>query len=172
MAKVIKNSRQLEKAMGELMKDAIFDASKAAEEIVDEFLRKWYGDYYPSQYDRTNQFLYSCVTSKVIRKGDTYSTTIYIDWKHMHHTKYVQKGDKMVEKKLTKAEERMIVEYANEGIHGIPGENQMVGKEPIRFWDDALAEMEQKDVIINAFYDWLKAQGYNVKFKQSGMYEF
>lgn len=170
MAKLVKNTKQLEKAMGELMKEALFDASKAVEEIVDEFLRQWYLDYTPVMYERTSQFLYSCVTSKVIRRGNSYQTKVYIDWKNMHHTKKIMQNGAEVTKPLTKSEEHLIVEYANQGIHGI--EDSEEGQKPVKFWDDALSEMEQKDIIINAFYDYLKWKGYDVEYHQEGVYDF
>lgn len=167
MATVIKNYKQLEKAMGQVLKDTIFDTSKVIQEVIDKFLNKWYGDYTPIKYQRTEQFLYdSCVTSKVVKSGNQYKTKIFIDYKNMHHFENTPNGAKP----LSKYKEHQIVEYANEGLHGI--ETSMQGHIPIRFWDDAEEYMNEQNTILNAFCDYLQYLGFEVSLIRDGGISF
>lgn len=167
MAKVIRNTKQLEAAMDKLMRKALDRTSEEVELLISHFLQLWYDDYSPHKYKRTYQFLKSCTRTKVAKRGDRYESRIYINYKKMHHILYV--GSEY-SRPFKPSEEYNIVQYANFGIHGIghgvPGDTQL------KFWDDALKEMNNTDYIVNCFYDYLKSLGFDVEFNQEGTVSF
>lgn len=167
MATVIKNYKQLERAMNKVLKEGIWDVSKEIEIVIDEFLARWYGDYTPKQYKRTEQFLYSCITSKVVKSGNQYKTKVFIDYKNMHHVTNLPDGKTLP---LSKEEEYEIVRNANMGIHGI--ETGELGFTEFRFWDETENYMEKQDFIVKAFYVFLVDKGFDVSIVRDGGISF
>ena len=168
MAKVIRNTKQLEAAMDKLMRKALDRTSEEVELLISHFLQLWYDDYSPVKYKRTYQFLHSCVRSRVARHGKKYESRIYIDYKNMHHI--MLSGGGTPDRPLKRSEELAIVQEANRGRHGIKDGEK--GFTEFRFWDEAMSKMNQDDYIINCFYNYLKSLGYNVEYNQSGAVPF
>lgn len=169
MATVIKNYKQLERAMNQVIKDGLADTAKEVNFVIDDFLERWYGDYIPKQYKRTGQFLYSCVTSKVVKNGNQYKTKIFIDYRNMKHFMEIP-DSKGKTRPLSKAEELEIVQNANMGIHGI--ETGEKGFTEFRFWDEAENYLDRKDFIVKAFYDYLVEKGFDVSIIRDGGMSF
>lgn len=164
MAKIIKNTKQLETAMDKIMRKALDGAAEDVELLISQFISLWYGDYLPIKYKRTYQFLHSCVRAKVIRHGSQYKTRVYIDYKNMHHIMDNVNGRNNVP--LTQSQEYAIVHEANRAIHGI--KDRKPGAEGIKFWDDAMDDMQQNDYIINSFYHYLKDMGFTATYVPDG----
>ena len=65
----ISNSQQLERVMKERLKGAIVSAQEKVYQVIDKFLKQYYAEYTPMQYDRTYQLLRSLVKSEIINNG-------------------------------------------------------------------------------------------------------
>ena len=67
MAKLVKNKKELEKAMDDLLKQGIEELSVYIDNLIHEFLEMWYDDYDPMVDTRTYQLLKACTIGKIER---------------------------------------------------------------------------------------------------------
>ena len=110
-----------------------------ANAIITDFIQHYYDEYDPSSYDRTYQFLDSCVNSHVSKEGNKYVIDIFIDY---HNLKYSIRNSKQV------------VEWANQGLHG----GYDVVDDHSHFWNDAMYSLkeDEKCILIKDFVKFLE----------------
>ena len=168
MAKVVKNSNELKAAMDKLLQTKLEDIKAMVQETIREFLELWYADYSQSLYPRTGQLLNSCVSTELVKSGNTYKARIYIDYSNMNHMSYWKNSRPPKENRyLTQDEELQIVRLADgrnagatSGIGGSrdkvqrglnhPSENVVVGagKHGVRFWTDAIDMLSGRENMV------------------------
>jgi len=144
MAKYIRNMNELGKAMDKYLYDFTNKASDKVKELIDSFIMLYYNNYSPLYYQRTYQFLDSCIRSDVIKEGNGYYVMIYIDTANLDYED---------------ATGEQVVNWANQGLHG----GMDVGDKD-KFWDDSI-EMLNKGYLIKLFGDYIKKNGFKVTIK-------
>lgn len=116
--------------MDKVLVNAMQTMTEACYNIVHEFLELYYDEYDPEHYRRINQFLESCVTTNVYRFNGNYYADIFIDYENLHY--------KLREPKL-------VVEWANEGLHG----GYDVTAIHHHFWDEAWDKLNRRILVQN-----------------------
>lgn len=137
--------------MNDLIKAIETEAAKALSQtadytksIIDDFIKEWYSDYTPTVYDRTYQFLASVVRSEVIRQsGNRLTVSVYLDKNLLHHA----------------TDEEGILQAADSGLHGSIYNHFEDGERHVRLWSDAEQEIRDKELIFDAFENYLKNKG-------------
>lgn len=76
---IFNSPSELENYLMKQMKLAIEQAEKKIHKVIDEFLKKYYGEYAPVEYERTYQLLHSLVKSDIVPKGRGYECHVYFD---------------------------------------------------------------------------------------------
>ena len=145
----------LEEVMRREIQKALDKTANVIKKKIDDYIQRWYDDYKPSQYQRTEMFKKSCVRTSVYPKGkDSYGVTVYIDEQHMRH-QFEMSG-------LT---ERHILDAANQGLHGatVPGHYEY-GDTRVKFWNDAIEELRESDwkLLMDELHKYLKHEGYHI----------
>lgn len=124
--------------VADLVKDKLYD-----------FIKEYYHEYSPAQYERTWKFLNSLVQTKAELVGNKWVATVYIDtsiqypstWNGEHwdmgNTAYM----------------------ANEGMHG----DRTVSN--LRFFDNAYEEILADKHLTSSLVAFMKKQGLSVKYK-------
>lgn len=161
MAKVVKNSKELEAAMGKVLEQAVAELKVVMNRTIEDFLKLWYDDYNQSKYVRTYQLLKAVTTTKVEKVGNKFKTQVYMNYENMHHMSYWDRLDKngkpRPNRQKTPQEELMVTRMADgrdiktgsllprdqqqRGISaGSLHENVIKnpGKHGVRFWTDAI----------------------------------
>lgn len=122
----------------DLVKDKLYD-----------FIKEYYQEYSPEQYERTWKFLNSLVQTKAELVGNKWIATVYIDtsiqysstWNGEHwdvgNTAYM----------------------ANKGLHG----NTKVGDQ--KFFHNAYREILSDKHLTSSLFSFIKKQGLSVKYK-------
>lgn len=68
------------------MSSAIEDTTEKIEKIIEQCVRKFYGEYSPAVYDRTYQLLHSYIKTNVVRNGMGYEARVYFDASSLDHS--------------------------------------------------------------------------------------
>lgn len=150
MGKVIKSYSDLYKIMEQQIQNAIDNVAIDVENLINEFLQKWYDDYEPIEYQRNYKFLKSCVRTQTKNTGGKITASVYIDTDNFSY------GD------ITGLE---VATWANRGIHGNPQTHGVKGNDGVEFWDDAIDMMKDYQMVQTNFIEYLKKNGINVIYK-------
>lgn len=126
---------ELFKSMNNALGNSIATMSQVCENIIDEFIEIYYDEYDPTSYRRTEQFLLSCLKTDVYKFSGKYYADIYIDYEDLHY----------------KLNGLVIVEWANEGLHG--GYDVIDDSEKHFFWDESWDKINRK-ILVQSFYQW------------------
>lgn len=114
-----------------------------------DFIKEYYQEYTPEQYERTWKFLNSLVQTKAELVGNKWIATVYIDtsiqYPSMWNGKHWDMGNTAY--------------MANEGYHG--GENVS----NLRFFDDAYKEILADEHLTTSLVAFMKKHGLSVKYK-------
>ena len=129
--------------MNKAFEDSMKRAAELVQKIIHAHIEEYYAEYDPIRYERTEQFLHSCVTSDVYRRGDVFCVEIYIDYDHMYY-------------KISNPWQ--VVDWANRGLHGGYDNKELGVSQPFsHFWDDAMEEIiPDKAMLIQNFIKWLE----------------
>lgn len=76
---VFNNPSELENYLMIQMRLAITQAEERIHKVIDSFLKKYYAEYSPVEYERTYQLLHSLVKSEITQKGKGYECHVYFD---------------------------------------------------------------------------------------------
>ena len=140
---VIKTYSELYKRIENSLKIALDKSANEIKEMIEFFIAKYYSEYEPKQYERTFQFLNSCVRTNVYRDGNAYKVVVYIDYINLDYED-IEGYD--------------VINMANLGFHGRPSI-----KTKTEFWSDSIEELKQGRFIQNEFAKFLKENGWTVK---------
>lgn len=154
---VINNERDLRNAMKQILANGTVEIANEVGLIIDNFLIAWYGDYDPKKYQRTYQFLNSCVTSELVYNKNSVSIQVYIDTSNLHYDEIDDSGFVIGEK-----DSEWVVDNADEGIHGT-GIYARKGRRPVKFWTDSNEMIHRKKTVLKAFSDYLDSEGISYK---------
>jgi glucan phosphorylase len=80
-----KSMADLERYVLSKAKDSLFETQNKIEEILREFIEKFYNEYSPDVYERTYQLFSSYIKTDVVRTGKGYRASIYFDASTMSH---------------------------------------------------------------------------------------
>lgn len=81
----IHNTSELKSALMSHISTAVYLMRDKVYEIIDECLVKFYLEYTPDMYVRTQQLLYSLVKTGVQKVGDGYEAYIYFDYNSLNY---------------------------------------------------------------------------------------
>ena len=140
---VIKTYSELYKLMENSLKNALDKSAEEIKQMIEFFIAKYYSEYEPKQYERTFQFLNSCIKTDVKKDGDSYKVVVFIDYINLDYEDIVGYDG---------------VSMANLGYHGRPSI-----KTKTQFWSDSMEELKQGRFIQEEFAKFLRSQGWNVK---------
>ena len=73
-------------------KGAIIIAQERVYRVIDGFLKKFYSEFDPSLYDRTQQLMRSLVKSNIVSTGNGWSVEIYFDLSRLDYSIKTLKG--------------------------------------------------------------------------------
>lgn len=68
------------------LKGAVQDTILKIEKIIEQCVRKFYGEYNPVLYDRTYQLLHSYIIVNAIMSGNGYEAEVYFDASRLDHS--------------------------------------------------------------------------------------
>lgn len=125
----IRTYGELNKRLNRLVRDGMKKVTKFATNEVKSTIRTYYDEFNPKRYNRTNQFLNSVVTEEVQLIGDTWFSSVAIDYEDMSYV--YDYGEDM----LFQGNGYEVVVAANRGEHGVETVGYLSKK---CFWDDAL----------------------------------
>ena len=146
---VIKTYSELYKVLEKATENAIDKVTIDIENLINDFLQKWYDDYNPKVYQRTYQFLNSCARINTTNIGGIIKATVLIDTS----TDY---GD------VTGLE---VANWANQGIHGNPETYGRRGYTRLEFWNAPMEVIKYYQMVQTNFIEYLKNNGLNVIYK-------
>lgn len=119
------------------------------EDKLYDFIKEYYREYTPEQYERTWKFLNSLVKTKAELVGNKWVATVYIDtsvqYPSMWNGEHWDMGNTAY--------------MANEGRHG----DRTVGS--MRFYDDAYKEILSDKHLTSSLAAFIKKQGLSVTYK-------
>lgn len=141
MSNTIKNLSQLDSAMEKYCYYAVSKMGEKVKKKIDEFIRYYYLEYTPDQYERTWKFLNSVVKTEPRKINNGFEVEVYIDTSLKYSNGWTMQDT---------------ADYANAGLHG----NIKVGE--MKFWDDMLDELPQ--IITDAFKDFMASKGINIYY--------
>lgn len=70
---------ELETYLRTRMKAAIEQAENVVHQVIDKFLKQYYGEFSPAVYERTYQLLHSLVKSEIVPTNNGYECHVYFD---------------------------------------------------------------------------------------------
>lgn len=142
----IRNYQQLRKKLNEALKETQHKLTIEIQDLIKEFIVQYYKEFTPNSYDRTEQFLNSCLRIDPRLTKDGYKSYVYIDYKNMSYVYYPQNKSKTFV-----GDGLMVVQSANLGRHGAI---YYASESDTHFWDDGL-DMSWKVLVLNDFVAWL-----------------
>lgn len=83
---VIKNEAQLREIIFADCRRALAKTQEKIYKIIDLYLQKFYADYDPVMYDRTEQLLHSLVKSDIRQEGNRLIAEVYFDLSYIYKT--------------------------------------------------------------------------------------
>lgn len=147
MSRTIKNLSQLESAMDKYLYCAVDKIANEAKGKIEEFIKYYYKEYSPEQYQRVWNFLNSVMRTEPQKINGGWQVTVYIDTSIEYSSTW--KGENW--------NVGNTAYFANQGRHG----NKKVGD--MCFWDDALEEINSPE-FLNKFAGFLREKGIKVTF--------
>lgn len=129
MRLAVKTYSDLFKNMDTVISRAMETMGKMCKEIITMYIKDYYYDYEPDWYNRTFQFLDSCVSSHLYKSGNLYYIDIFIDYENLHY-------------KLRNP--KLVVEWANEGLHG----GYDLGSGDSHFWDESMERLVPDNMLL------------------------
>lgn len=148
---VFKNRKQLEEFLYEKAYNALKNAQVVVYDIIQDFLERFYADYDPSLYDRTEQLLRSLVKGNIRPSARGYVADVYFDLSSLNYVTGNQPTGAQV------------MEAAAQGLHGAIGSNLLYvqGNSGVGVWNDALQVLDAEAIRI--LKDRLIEQGIPIK---------
>lgn len=125
-------------------------AAEMVKNKIEEFIRSYYHEYTPEQYERTWKFLNSVVQTDAEKVGNSWVAKVYID--------------PTIEYDSMWGEEHWTMEntayQANQSLHG----NRKVSD--MQFFDDAFDEVKQDKHLTAFFKRFLEENGIDVQYEK------
>ena len=137
----IRTYANLNRKLNKLVKDEMKKITKFATNEVKSTIRTYYDEFNPKRYNRTNQFRNSVITEEVQLIGDTFFSSVAIDYENMNY--YYDYGVDMV----FLGNGYDVVVAANRGEHGVETIGYVSNN---HFWEDALV-VTWNDAILRDF---------------------
>lgn len=134
------------------IKTYLSQAGERIKEVIKDYIQeRFYDQYDPQFYDRTDQLLNSVTCTKVKQIGNTYQIEIYLNTDGVNYYSW-ENGQRM------KIDPELIFEASSEGWHGA---TQTDG----RFMDEAKADLKKGNSydLIKDFQKYLKGKGISTK---------
>lgn len=100
---------QLRKYILSRCESSIIKAQNQVYQVIDRFVKEFYAEYTPKQYERLYQIYSSLVKSDIVKKGDGYEAYVFYDLSRLDHYTQTHEG--------TWTEEE-ILSVAAHGSHG------------------------------------------------------
>ena len=169
MARIIKNTADLNVALNTAMLFAIKKVQDRVYDVIQNFIKDYYHDYSPVVYQRTYDFFNSLTKSEIKKVSNGYVCEVYIDMSQMDYYRH---------------EAIEVVDMINRGFHADTGMNggerihngiysdpynapydiTVMGEQSdgMHFWDDSMAIFKHNDYILTYFMDYMKKAGFNV----------
>lgn len=147
---------QLEKYILDKCKIAVANAEQEVHRAIDKFLKKYYSDFEPKEYIRTEQLLHSLVKTGVKSTGNGYMAEVYFDVGALNYETgymYLRHTDEHGMLGYATWDGGKVLETAMQGSHG-----GYTYTEPI--WAGSMVELWSKHgSIIKLLVKELKAAG-------------
>lgn len=125
------------KEMTNIMADKVY-------KTLNYFLQEYYDSYNPVSYKRQYELLRSAVKVQPKVKGDTITSSVYIDYDSLDN--------------YYNATGLQVVEWANDGLHG----GQNLGRNTPHIWDDTMKYTVDNNELLKEALKYLKSKGFDV----------
>ena len=144
MSQTIRSIKDLTLATDKYIYYVVDKVGIMIKEKIDEFIRYYYNEYDPYRYQRTYNFLNSCVktTPRKIKGG--YEVEVYIDTSITYSNGWTM---------------AQTANYANHSLHGDIRVSDM------EFWDDAVEEINEGKILVGAFVQFMNDKGIKLIYK-------
>ena len=166
MAKTIRNMNDLSKALEPRIRQILDLVAEDVKKDIDEALDRYYDDYNPVSYLRTDQLKNCCKISKISKNGTAFDIEIYLD---IDSLQYTTKG----------ADAYKTVKSGDAGLHGgwnpsnisagqIPWED-IADNNGTRYgsgtqiWEEPMRELFDNGKLIELFKKYARLRGLNIK---------
>lgn len=100
---VFNSEAELKKYILSRCEKAVAQAEKKIYRLIEEHVKRFYGEYDPIMYKRTLQFYKGLVASDVISTGNGYEAEVYFDMSKMNHPREDWSEEKIFENVMTGA---------------------------------------------------------------------
>lgn len=94
---VFKREEELERFLLQKCKEAITQTEQKVFDVIDKCLRRFYAEFEPEFYIRTQQLLHSLVRSRVVSDGKGFKAEVYFDVGLLNY----EKGSVLLKKTMT-----------------------------------------------------------------------
>lgn len=142
---VFKNESQLKKFLLNKSQNSIIQAQNRVYVIIKQFLIRYYQEFDPIMYERTNQLLHSLVKSRIVRTRNGYEAEVYFDYNNLRYVDGSQPSGKQV------------MDAAAKGEHGV----ENVAYQGTAIWNEPIVVLDAK--AIDILKDMLIAEGIPIK---------
>lgn len=145
MAKVFKNTKELEHFLMKQSRQALLKAQDKVYGIIKGFVYGFYTEFAPDEYKRTRQLLESLVQSRIVSDGKGYKAEIYFDVSGLNYETGSWSGEEVFDVAMN-------YKYPH-------GAYEKAGGEPM--WKNIKPTLDAK--AINTLVDMLRAEGIPIK---------
>lgn len=159
-----KNDQQLNNHIKKLMHSTIEETQLQVEKIINSFIEKYYKEYSPIFYDRTNAFLHSVVKTDIKQTKTGFKCSVYINTDGAMGEYLRNDGIE-------------VMDMINRGYHAdtsLNGSkrlpygytsnpyNARYNIKGTKVWDESINEIENKNIFINTLREHFRKNGLNV----------
>ena len=148
-----KNIKAMEDYIMEALYNTVESGRNKAYEVIHMALKKYYGEYTPEFFKRTEQILHSLVIGDVVSTGNGYKAEVYVNIGALNHPDIFEYNKNGKEYKMKKSwdEEKILDSVMTWGSHG--GAKNVSGTavwtESMKILDSAFINFLKKELIAN-----------------------
>lgn len=144
---LISNANELNNMLKKVAMEAMDQVREQVSDCIDKFIKQYYAEYTPKQYDRTYQFFDSLVVPSVKANGNTLTCEIYLDPGSMNYKN---------------ASGQAVLEMIDHGYHAMRRMGAPYDIPGTAVWSKSVSYIEKYDLVIGTFKKYLESQGFTV----------
>lgn len=152
---IIKSEDDLDKLLDACTKEYLRVFQSKVYDTIHDYIEQYYDEYEPKQYERTEQFLNSLVKTNVVKNGNRYECSVYIDIDSLHYKAH--KGLEVIDmiNRGYHADKSMYKKDLYQVYYDIDSD---IGKD---FWENSMIKTEEQ--LAKTLIQCFKSHGISVK---------
>lgn len=155
---VITNATQLQNVLAAKIQQGLASTQEQIHSIVQEHIDEFYQDYEPRKYQRTEAFKESLEKTKIERVGNSLSCAVQLDRDYLSHD-YPSTPQFEHEEGNMPATGWQVATWANDATYKKTHGGTVASPNKIRWWNDALEDIDGKRGVRKMMKENLKAVG-------------